>query len=94
MLFTPMTKQPGTPPITASSGLSAKLTYADHLQYHLFGAMIYIGLKKWERALEFLDFVISTPTANATSAIMVDAYKKWILVNILLYGRVSTSIDR
>ncbi len=75
--------------ITTSSGLSEKLEYQDHLKYFLFGAMIYIGLKDWERALLFLDIVISSPTVNSTSMIQVEAYKKWVLVSLLLRGQVS-----
>ena len=81
--------QPSSMYITPNSNLSAKLAYTDHLEYHLYGAMVYIGLKKWERALEFLELVISAPTANAASTIMVEAYKKWVLVSLLHRGRVS-----
>ncbi|KAI9849767.1 MAG: hypothetical protein M1838_006268 [Thelocarpon superellum] len=74
--------------ITVSSGLSATLHYTDHLEYHLLGAMVYMGLKKYERALEFLELVISTPTNNTASTIMVEAYKKWVLVSLIHQGHV------
>lgn len=51
--------------------------------------MIYIGLRDWERALLFLEIVIASPTINTTSVIQVEAYKKWVLVSLLLKGRVS-----
>ncbi|MCJ1468776.1 hypothetical protein MMC07_007406 [Pseudocyphellaria aurata] len=73
--------------ITNASGLSEKLDYRDHLQYFLFGAMIYIGLKNWERASLFLEAVIISPAPNTTSMIQVEAYKKWVLVSLLLKGR-------
>ncbi|KAI9783470.1 MAG: hypothetical protein M1816_001352 [Peltula sp. TS41687] len=63
--LTPVNKQAKWSYISTSSGISAKLTYAEHLQYHLYGAMVYIGLKKWERASEFLEFVITAPNAAA-----------------------------
>lgn len=51
--------------------------------------MIYIGLRDWERALLFLEIVIASPTINTTSIIQVEAYKKWVLVSLLLKGHVS-----
>lgn len=65
-----------------------KLTYADHLQYFLYGGMIYMALKEWSKARHFLSIVISCPVVNAVSLIMVEAYKKWVLVNLLGYGTV------
>ncbi|KAL9073850.1 MAG: hypothetical protein Q9161_002682 [Pseudevernia consocians] len=72
--------------ITPDSGLSAKLEYRDHLMYFLYGAMIYMGLKKWKRALLFLEIVIMSPVVNNVSMIQVDAYKKWVLVSLLYHG--------
>ena len=50
--------------------------------------MIYMGLKEWKRALLFLEVVIVSPVTNNASKIQVEAYKKWILVNVLYKGRV------
>lgn len=75
--------------ITSSSGLSAKLDYRLHLEFFLYGAMLYMGLQRWERALLFLEIVIMSPSNNTASMIMVEAYKKWVLVGLLLRGRVS-----
>lgn len=72
--------------ITHASGFSAKLTYRDHLKYFLYGGMIYMGLKQWEKALHFLSIVISAPCVNSVSMIMVEAYKKWVLVSLLEKG--------
>ncbi|KAL1967750.1 hypothetical protein VTN77DRAFT_2439 [Rasamsonia byssochlamydoides] len=72
--------------ITYASGFSSKLTYRDHLQYFLYSSMIYMGLKQWDRALHFLSIVISTPSINSVSTIMVEAYKKWVLVSLLAKG--------
>lgn len=66
----------------------AKLTCTDHLRYFLYGGMIYMALKEWGKARHFLSIVISSPAANAISLIMVEAYKKWILVNLLENGTV------
>ncbi len=81
--------------ITFASGISDRLKYEDYLLYHLYGAMIYIALKDWERALLFLEIVIASPTARdnsgGTSKIQVEAYKKWVLVGLLQKGHVSAS---
>lgn len=74
--------------ITTASGLSHNLQYQDHLTYFLYGAMLYLGLKQWERALLFLEIVIVSPASNTASMIQVEAYKKWVLVGLLLKGRV------
>lgn len=50
---------------------------------------MYMGLKMWERALLFLEVVITAPTNNTASMIMVEAYKKWVLVALLCRGGVS-----
>ncbi|KAF7513503.1 hypothetical protein GJ744_008797 [Endocarpon pusillum] len=68
-------------------GLTMKLSSRDCLEYHLYGGMIYMGLKQWERAMSFLEVVLLAPCTNVTSAIMVEAYKKWVLVGLLLSGR-------
>jgi COP9 signalosome complex subunit 3 len=75
--------------ITSESCLSAKLDYRDHLQYFLYGAMCYIGLKEWKRALLFLEMVIISPVVNNASKIQVEAYKKFLLVGLLYKGYVS-----
>lgn len=74
--------------ITHASGFTAQVTYRDHLQYFLYGAMIYMALKEWESALHLLCIVITCPVANTVSKIMVEAYKKWLLVSLLAKGKV------
>lgn len=76
--------------ITTGSGLSDKLVYKDHLRYFLYGAMLYLGVKNWERALLFLEIVIVAPTNNTVSMVQVEAYRKYVLVGLLLEGRVSS----
>lgn len=74
--------------ITTTSHLSETLDHTHHLRYFLFGAMIYTKLRNWRRALHFLEIVITCPTANTASMIQVEAFKKWILVNLLANGQV------
>ncbi|OUM63940.1 hypothetical protein PIROE2DRAFT_9394 [Piromyces sp. E2] len=61
------------------------VTVLDFLLYHYYGGMLAIGLKDYNKALTYFRRVISTP-AKVTSAIMIESYKKYVLVSILLYG--------
>jgi len=55
--------------------------------YFYYGALCYIALKKWNKAIEFFETVISGP-ASTTSAIMVEAYRKYVLVCLIAKGDV------
>lgn len=79
--------------MTDTSGLSSRLSYRDYLQYFLCGGMVYMALKRWHQAFHFLGIVICLPTAGSISKVMVEAYKKFILVGLLEQGKVSDSID-
>ncbi|KAJ5295182.1 hypothetical protein N7508_010003, partial [Penicillium antarcticum] len=76
------------PFVTDTSGLSSKITYRDYLQYFLYSGMVYMALKDWRKALHFLGVVVSTPVASSVSLVMVEAYKKWVLVGLLEHGRL------
>ncbi|OJD21574.1 hypothetical protein ACJ73_07085 [Blastomyces percursus] len=73
--------------LTAASGLPGKINHRSYLEYFLYGAMVYMGLKKWDDAIHFLEIVISAPTTNSVSIIMVEAYKKWVLVCLIEKGK-------
>ena len=79
----------GSTYITPDSNLTQKLDYRVHLQYFLYGAMIYMALKDWPRAISFLELVMTSPTTHNASKIQAEAYKKWVLVGLLHKGRVS-----
>ena len=74
--------------MTNNSGFSTKLDYAEPLLYHLYGGMVYLGTKDWGRASRFFELVMTHVTAQAPSLIQVEAYKKWILANLLRSGTV------
>ena len=74
---------------TPDSALSGKLNHWDCLQYFLYSAMIYMGLKDWKKAHHFLEIVLTYPVTNNASKIQVEAYKKWVLVSLLYRGCVS-----
>lgn len=57
------------------------------LLYYYYGGMIYTAVKNFERALYFYEIVITTP-AMTVSHIMLEAYKKYILVSLLINGKV------
>lgn len=55
--------------------------------YYYYGGICYIALKRWEKAIEFFETVIAAP-AMMTSAIMVEAYRKLVLVSLIHKGEV------
>ncbi|EMR11206.1 hypothetical protein PNEG_00797 [Pneumocystis murina B123] len=63
------------------------ITYIDHLLYHFYGALLYIKLKLFDRALQFLRIIISAPTRN-TSVIQVNAYKKFVILSLIVNGKM------
>jgi COP9 signalosome complex subunit 3 len=73
---------------TEATGLTPK----DLLCYYYYGGRVYIGLKQYKKALEFFKLVFTAP-AIVLSAIMVEAYKKFVLVSLIVHGQV-TSIPK
>eukprot|EP00054_Salpingoeca_dolichothecata_P004886 m.32329 g.32329 ORF g.32329 m.32329 type:complete len:429 (+) comp14945_c0_seq1:212-1498(+) len=63
------------------------LSMEDILLFFYYLGMAAIGNKKYHKALQSFSVVVSVP-AEALSAIMVEAYKKYILVSLLLHGKV------
>ncbi|KAK3091308.1 hypothetical protein FSP39_018814, partial [Pinctada imbricata] len=59
----------------------------DFLLYYYYGGMIYTALKNYERALYMYEVAVTTPSM-AVSHIMLEAYKKYILVALILQGKV------
>lgn len=57
------------------------------LLYYYYGGMIYTAMKDFDRALYFFEVCVTTP-ALAMSHIMLEAYKKYILVSLILHGKV------
>ncbi|AQK51018.1 COP9 signalosome complex subunit 3 [Zea mays] len=61
----------------------------DLFLYCYYGGMIYVGLKKFPKALELLHNAVTAPMSSL-NAIAVEAYKKYILVSLIVNGQVST----
>ncbi|XP_063235012.1 COP9 signalosome complex subunit 3 isoform X1 [Bacillus rossius redtenbacheri] len=57
------------------------------LLYYYYGGMIYAAVKNYDRALYFFEVACTTP-AMAVSHIMLEAYKKYILVSLILHGKL------
>lgn len=77
--------------LTVESGLTKKISTQDILEYFSFSGSIFIGLQQWENATECLENVITYPIRGiAVSKIMVEAYKKWTLLKVLLAGKIPT----
>lgn len=59
------------------------------LQYYYYGGIIYSAVKQFERALYFFQSALTTQSM-AVSHIMIEAYKKYLLVSLILHGKVSS----
>lgn len=76
--------------ITSRFQLSGKISVNDVLEYYLLGAIVYIGLGEWRQALYQVEHVLAVPSNGIAHAFMVEAYKKWFLLKVLLDGQAST----
>ncbi|KAI1296658.1 COP9 signalosome complex subunit 3 [Halotydeus destructor] len=57
------------------------------LLYYYYGGMIYASLKNYERALYFFEAVL-TIHSMAVSHIMLEAYKKYVLISLIVHGKL------
>ncbi|KAI8796795.1 COP9 signalosome complex subunit 3-like isoform X1 [Biomphalaria glabrata] len=73
--------------ITDISREGGRFDAKDYLLYYYYGGMIYLALKNYERALYCFEIVITTPSV-AVSHIMMEAYKKFTLVSLILHGKI------
>jgi len=55
------------------------------LLFFYYGGMIFTALKKYERALYYYESCVTIPTL-AVSHIMLEAYKKFLLVSLIVHG--------
>ncbi|GFO38065.1 cop9 signalosome complex subunit 3 [Plakobranchus ocellatus] len=73
--------------ITEISREGGRLDAKDYLLYYYYGGMIYTALKNYDRALYFFEIAVTTPSV-AVSHIMMEAYKKFTLVSLILHGKI------
>ncbi|KAK4920290.1 hypothetical protein LTR66_016737, partial [Elasticomyces elasticus] len=73
--------------LNTRTGLSGKITSRIYLEYYLLVALTNIGLRRWQRASQALEVVLVHPThQNTASMIMLEAYRKHLLINLIIYG--------
>ncbi|KAH8685727.1 hypothetical protein BGZ60DRAFT_99862 [Tricladium varicosporioides] len=73
---------------SGKDSFSSKMKTQDLLEYFLLGGMVYIGIRDWKKAREYLEMAVTFPAKdNAASMIMITAYQKWVLVGLLLEGK-------
>ncbi|KAF2964923.1 hypothetical protein GQX73_g8631 [Xylaria multiplex] len=74
--------------ISKTSGLTTLLKNTMVLEYDLLCGMMYCARREWWKARKAFERVVTFPTKDTgCSKIMVDAFKKWILVSLLSEGR-------
>lgn len=74
-------------PITTIDLKLSDLTYSDNLTYHYSGGVALGALKRWKDAEEFFEICASSP-AQIPAAIQMEASKKLVLIQLILYGKV------
>lgn len=57
------------------------------LLYYYYGGMIYAAVQNLDRALYFFEMALTTHSL-AVSSIMLEAYKKYILISLIVHGKV------
>lgn len=73
--------------LTEKLGFTDLSTSAEIQEYFLLGGMCYIALQRWEDAQIFLEHVLVTPTQGVPTGMMLEAYRKWLLVGCLASGQ-------
>jgi COP9 signalosome complex subunit 3 len=76
--------------MTIESGLVEKANEHDVALYFLMGAMIYMGIgpSRYDDALMYLEALLTMPTENVASGLMLEAYSKTLLLHLLRHGKV------
>ena len=75
--------------LTPNNGLTHNITSRVYLEYYMMAALCYVGAGQFKKALIYLEIVLVAPTQqNVASLVMVEAYKKWLLLNLIVHGSV------
>lgn len=79
---------PPTDYIKQETGLTMNVDVEKVLEYEFYSGLLYCSREQWRKALAAFERVITHPTRDGgVSKIMADAYKKWLLVSLLVNGR-------
>jgi COP9 signalosome complex subunit 3 len=70
--------------IHQGSGHTDKVTLDNLQEYYVSGAMAYLGMRQFKKAQQLLEHVLVAPASNVANGLMLEAYKKWVLVNCLV----------
>ncbi|OIW31585.1 hypothetical protein CONLIGDRAFT_592316, partial [Coniochaeta ligniaria NRRL 30616] len=75
--------------ISIESGLTGRVTSSEVMEYDLVSGFCHLAQRDWASASAAFERVCTFPTRDqGCSAFMSKAYNKWILVNLLLAGRL------
>ncbi|KAL6157139.1 hypothetical protein ACJQWK_07073 [Exserohilum turcicum] len=74
--------------IHQNSGHTDRVGLADIQEYYVLGAMAYLGLRQFKKAKHFVEHVLVVPSANTANGLMLEAYKKWVLLSCLVGGKM------
>ncbi|KAI0521846.1 cop9 subunit [Xylaria bambusicola] len=81
--------------ISKSTGLTSQLKTSLVLEYDLIRGMMYCERRDWRKARDAFEGNVTYPARDGgCSKIMVDSFKKWILVNLLANGRHGNTPSR
>ncbi|KAL9051471.1 MAG: hypothetical protein Q9162_006002 [Coniocarpon cinnabarinum] len=72
--------------ISIEGGFSDQLGLENIQEYFILGSLAYIGARNWRRAIFLLEHVLTTPVSGVANGLMVEAYDKWILLNLIQHG--------
>ncbi|KAI0134185.1 hypothetical protein BJ170DRAFT_189069 [Xylariales sp. AK1849] len=74
--------------VSKDAGLTSHLRAPAILEYDILCGMIYCAQRDWGKALAAFERLVTYPTRDqGISKIMVEAFKKWVLVSLLYKGR-------
>jgi len=69
--------------VTSDSAVIPK----DMLLFYYYGGLVFTGLKQFKKALDSFRMVITAPSV-VLSSIMVEGYKKYVLLSLLVHGKL------
>ncbi|CAJ2502862.1 Uu.00g102560.m01.CDS01 [Anthostomella pinea] len=76
--------------ITRDNGLTATMKPAGVMEYDLLCGLMFCSRRDWAKAFAAFERVVTFPTREGgASKLMAEAYKKWVLVSLLLKGKQS-----
>ncbi|CBJ27166.1 conserved unknown protein [Ectocarpus siliculosus] len=74
-------------PIFGVEPVATGLTPVHFLRHFYYGGIVYIGAKQWKGALDSFLMLLTIP-ANVLSSLVIEGYKKMMLVSLIISGEV------